>query len=273
MAVVEPDHHRAVGPVHRQEREDDVVDDERRDLRAVLTRHGAGISLVEPVAPPRGRGGHRARDSSSLPDARAHLAPYLLLFLAGAAISLLGRAGSYPHRRPGFLLSSPGPFSGRPLLLRAPDLSDDVFRYLWDGAWPPPEFLRMRAAPRDPAVSSLSAGARAEGRAPATSSTVYPPVAQAAFRVFGGGGRPDRSGRRFAAAADLSVVALLWSAGGQAAGFAAALYARFIRFRSPRPRGRAPRLSRGRAAASPSLAHLARELGALSRASRSRCRC
>ncbi len=50
--------------------------------------------------------------------------------------------------------------------------------------------------------------------------TVYPPAAQAAFRIFGASGRL-LPWKIFAAAADLSIVAILWSG----APFAAALYA------------------------------------------------
>jgi hypothetical protein len=109
------------------------------------------------------------------------------------------------------------------LALLAPDLSDDMYRYLWDGRVAAAGISPYASAPRDSAVSNL-----APDLAPKVAHrdivTVYPPVAQAAFRVFGGAGRPVLW-KAFAAAADLSVVALLWSAGGTGAGFAAALYA------------------------------------------------
>ena len=109
------------------------------------------------------------------------------------------------------------------LVLRAPDLSDDMFRYLWDGRVAAAGISPYASAPRDPAVSSL-APELARKVAHRDIVTVYPPVAQAAFRVFGGAGRPVLW-KMFIAAADLSVVALLWSAGGSGTGFAAALYA------------------------------------------------
>ena len=108
------------------------------------------------------------------------------------------------------------------LLLRAPDLSDDMFRYLWDGRVAAAGMSPYASAPRDPAVSNLAPDL-AQKVAHRDIVTVYPPIAQAAFRVFGAG-RPVLW-KAFAAAADLSVVALLWSAGGTGAGFAAALYA------------------------------------------------
>ena len=123
---------------------------------------------------------------------------------------------------PGFLLLA-GALLRVTLVLRAPDLSDDMFRYLWDGRVAAAGISPYAAAPRDPAVANL-----APDLAPKVAHrdivTVYPPVAQAAFRVFGGAGRPVLW-KAFAAAADLSVVALLWSSGGPGAGFAAALYA------------------------------------------------
>ena len=123
---------------------------------------------------------------------------------------------------PGFLLLA-GALLRLTLVLRAPDLSDDMFRYLWDGRVAAAGISPYARAPRDPALADL-----APDLAPKVAHrdivTVYPPVAQAAFRVFGGAGRPVLW-KAFAAAADLSVVALLWSAGGTGAGFAAALYA------------------------------------------------
>jgi hypothetical protein len=109
------------------------------------------------------------------------------------------------------------------LVARAPDLSDDMFRYLWDGRVAAAGISPYAWAPRDPAVSRL-APELAPKVAHREIVTVYPPVAQAAFRVFGGSGGPI-VWKAFAAAADLSVVALLWSAGGTGAGFASALYA------------------------------------------------
>lgn len=109
------------------------------------------------------------------------------------------------------------------LLLRAPDLSDDMFRYLWDGRVAAAGISPYASAPGDPAVASIAPELLPKV-AHRDVVTVYPPVAQAAFRVFGGAGRPI-IWKAFAAAADLSVVALLSSAGSAGAGFAAALYA------------------------------------------------
>lgn len=155
-----------------------------------------------------------------LPDARAHLAPYLLLFLAGAAISLLA-ARILSASGPGFLILC-GALLRMTLIARPPDLSDDVFRYLWDGRVAAAGISPYALPPNDPAVAGLAPelGRRVAHR---DAVTVYPPVAQAAFRVFGASGHL-LVWKAFAAAADLSIVALLWN-GAPGAAFAAALYA------------------------------------------------
>jgi hypothetical protein len=66
-----------------------------------------------------------------LPDARSHLPVFLLFFLGGAFVSLLA-AQSLSVTGPGFPLACGALFRAT-LLLRAPALSEDVYRYLWDG--------------------------------------------------------------------------------------------------------------------------------------------
>lgn len=145
------------------------------------------------------------------------------------------------------------------LLARAPDLSDDMYRYLWDGHVSAAGISPYAWAPRDPAVSSL-APELAPRVAHRDIVTVYPPAAQAAFRVFGGG--HPVAWKAFSAAADLSVVALLASAGGPAAGFAAALYA-FHPLPVTEAAGEGHLDSLGVALLLASLAHLARNRRAL----------
>lgn len=145
------------------------------------------------------------------------------------------------------------------LIARPPDLSDDLYRYLWDGRVAAAGISPYAWAPRDPAVSSL-APELASKVAHRDIVTVYPPAAQAAFRVFGGG--PLIAWKAFSAAADLSVVALLWSAGGEAAGFAAALYA-FHPLPVTEAAGEGHLDSLGVALLLASLAHLARNRRAL----------
>ena len=154
-----------------------------------------------------------------IPDARTHLAPYLILFLAGAALSL--QAARILSGSGAFLLLA-GALLRATLLAREPALSDDVFRYLWDGRVSAAGISPYAFAPRDPAVSGL-APELAPKVAHREIVTVYPPVAQAAFRIFGS--RQLLAWKAFAAAADLAVVAILVASGWPGAGFAAGLYA------------------------------------------------
>jgi hypothetical protein len=131
-------------------------------------------------------------------------------------------AGILSASRPGFLLLCAALLRAT-LLARAPDLSDDAFRYLWDGRLAAAGISPYEFAPEDPALARV-APALASRVAHRDARTVYPPVAQAAFRIFGSGGHL-LAWKSFVAAADLSVVALLASGGGPGAGFAAALYA------------------------------------------------
>ena len=108
------------------------------------------------------------------------------------------------------------------LLLRAPDLSDDVWRYLWDGRIASKGISPYAFAPDDPRVSAFAPRLHARV-AHRDVRTVYPPAAQAAFRVFGAGGSL-LLWKAFVSAADVGVVALLAGPGGSA-GYAAALYA------------------------------------------------
>ncbi len=110
------------------------------------------------------------------------------------------------------------------LLLRAPDLSDDLSRYVWDARVAASGISPYAHAPADPAVADIAPDLR--GRvAHADVRTVYPPVAQAAFRAGLGLGLGAAGLKAVFAAADLSVVALLLAMGGPGAGYGAALYA------------------------------------------------
>jgi hypothetical protein len=157
-----------------------------------------------------------------LPDARTHLAIYLAMWAAGSLLAL-SAARSLSGSSPAFLLVCGGLFRAT-LLLRAPDLSDDVARYAWDARVAQSGVSPYAYAPSDPAVSAL--GPQPRGGLPhADVRTVYPPVAQAAFRAaraFGTGSTPFQL---VFGLADLSIVALILALGGPSAGFAAALYA------------------------------------------------
>ena len=158
-----------------------------------------------------------------LPDAKRGLTAYLLLFLAGALLSIFA-ARSLSASRLGFLLLCAGVFR-LTLLFRAPDLSDDVYRYVWDGRVAAAGVSPYAFAPDDPRVAGIFPELRARV-AHRDLRTVYPPVAQAAFRAAAaapGGG--VLAMKALVAAADLSIGALLFTSGGTGAGFGAALYA------------------------------------------------
>ncbi|HKA36832.1 MAG TPA: hypothetical protein VKH43_08430 [Thermoanaerobaculia bacterium] len=204
-----------MSPVHREKGEDDVVGGQRRDLGG-LTRHVSNRWLLLAA------GELVAVGFLLAPDAGARLAPYLLLFAAGAAISLWAArilTASKPLR-PAFVVFAAALLRAT-LLLRLPDLSDDVWRYLWDGLVASKGVSPYAFAPDDPAVSGYDPGFN-ELLGHRDVRTVYPPVAQAAFRLFG---KSLYLWKAFAAAADVGVVALLAGAPGPGAGFAAALYA------------------------------------------------
>lgn len=75
------------------------------------------------------------------------------------------------------------------LLPAAPELSDDVFRYLWDGHVQLQGVNPYRYAPADPALAEIRTSWHDRINHPEI-STIYPPVAQMAFLVIAllGGG-------------------------------------------------------------------------------------
>jgi Glycosyltransferase family 87 len=157
-----------------------------------------------------------------VPDARRHLGAYFLLLAAASVVALLA-AQSLSGSGAAFLLLSGGLLRAT-LLLRSPDLSDDVRRYLWDARVAAAGISPYAHAPEDPSVSRIAPAAAAAVPHSGVRS-VYPPVAQAAFRaarLFGGEALPVKA---IFAAADLSVVALILALGGPGARFGAALYA------------------------------------------------
>jgi glycosyl transferase family 87 len=151
------------------------------------------------------------------------LTAYLLLFLAGALLSIFA-ARSLSASRPGFLLLCATAFRVT-LLFRAPDLSDDVHRYVWDGKVAAAGRSPYAFAPDDPEVAGLFPHLR-DRVAHRELRTVYPPVAQAVFRWAASATEEGAVAMKTVfAAADVAVVALLLAAGGAGAGFGAALYA------------------------------------------------
>jgi alpha-1,6-mannosyltransferase len=155
------------------------------------------------------------------PNARTQLAAYLFLVASGSLLAVYA-AQSLSGSPPGFLLLCAALFR-MTLVGRAPDLSDDVKRYVWDARVGSSGISPYAFAPDDPAVRGLAPELSA-GLPHGDVRTVYPPAAQAAFRagaILGGAGAL----KALFAAADLAVVALILALGGPAAGWAAALYA------------------------------------------------
>lgn len=141
-----------------------------------------------------------------------------MVFLAGFLLALLA-ARSLSASSPRFLLLSATLFRAT-LLPRSPDLSDDIHRYVWDGKVARAAVSPYAFAPADPAMAGLDPELRSRVAHPEI-RTVYPPVAQAGFRAFGGNRMALKA---FFSAADVAIVAMLWRPGPGGA-FAAALYA------------------------------------------------
>jgi hypothetical protein len=209
-----------VGAVEGEKAQREVVHDERGDLSA-LSGHGNS----EPRASIRwalfAAGEAVALGILLVPDARAHLAAYLSLCLAGSVLALLA-ARSLSASRTSFVLFCAAVFR-LTLLFRPPDLSEDVWRYLWDGRVARAGLSPWAYAPDDPAVAKIAPLVH-DRVAHREIRTVYPPAAQAVFRLAAWGDSPVPLQALFGAA-DLAVVALLASAGPPGGLFAAALYA------------------------------------------------
>ncbi|MGH9369657.1 MAG: glycosyltransferase 87 family protein [Thermoanaerobaculia bacterium] len=206
-------------PVEGEQREHAVVESEGSDL-AAAGRHQVRSS------------GHRftlwllvlAAEAVYLgflwlPDARRRLPAYLLLAAAAGLLSLLA-AAILSASRPGFLLLCAALFRAT-LLWRAPDLSDDIHRYLWDARVASSGISPWARAPEDPVLEGLdpALSARVAHR---EIRTVYPPVAEAAFRAGSLGGESLPALKALFVAAD---VAIVWLLARRGSGAAAALYA------------------------------------------------
>ncbi len=146
---------------------------------------------------------------------------YLSLFFAASAVAWLA-ARSLSASRTSFLVFCAAVLRVT-LLFRPPDLSEDVWRYLWDGRVARAGFSPWALAPDDPAVAKIapSLNARVAHR---DIRTVYPPAAQAVFRTLAFSESPWLL-KVFFVAADVAVVAMLAGAGLPGGSFAAALYA------------------------------------------------
>ena len=89
-----------------------------------------------------------------LPDARSRLGTYLVLVLAGSLLSLLA-ARSLSASSIAFLLLCGGLFRAT-LIPRAPDLSDDLYRFVWDGRVAAAGISPYRFAPDTPELADKS---------------------------------------------------------------------------------------------------------------------
>ena len=155
-----------------------------------------------------------------VPDARAHLAAYLSLCFAGSVLAWIA-ARSLSASPASFVLFCAAVFR-LTLLVRPADLSEDVWRYLWDGRVSRAGISPWAYAPDDPAVAKIAPLIH-DHVAHREIRTVYPPAAQAVFRVAAGDGTLPL--KAVFGAADLAVVALLARSALPGGLFAAALYA------------------------------------------------
>ena len=133
MPVVEADHQRAMRAVDRRAGRGRRSRRRASRFRAVWLDHqrhrraradGPGSSSR--------RAKRSSRGFSCCPMPGLILAPYLLALRGRRARGARGRTKSYPDRASASCCLA-GALLRATLLLRAPDLSDDVCRYLWDG--------------------------------------------------------------------------------------------------------------------------------------------
>ena len=156
---------------------------------------------------------------ASVPDFRPRLIVYFPLVLTAvpAAFLFAGRASLRTALVCGLLFRAT-------LLLRSPDLSDDLARYIWDGRVAASGRSPYAFPPEDPRLSFLR-DSRWQTMPHRDVLSIYPPVAQVLFKMGAASGAPELFLKSCFAVADLSVVWLL----GQFPGglFASALYAAF----------------------------------------------
>ncbi|MGH9443041.1 MAG: hypothetical protein ACRD16_12295 [Thermoanaerobaculia bacterium] len=153
------------------------------------------------------------------PDFRPHLLVYLALVSTAvpAAFIFAGRASRRTALACGLIFRAT-------LLVRSPDLSDDLLRYVWDGRVAASGRSPYALAPSDPRLSALRDSGWRE-MSHRDTRTIYPPVAEFLFKLGAVSGFPQISLKAAFGAADLSVVWLLGAfPGGE---FASALYAAF----------------------------------------------
>jgi hypothetical protein len=154
---------------------------------------------------------------ASASDYRANLLPFFAMSASAALLALFfARRASL---RSALLW---GALFRATLAFRAPDLSEDLYRYAWDGHVALAGISPYARVPDDPALAPLRNADWSE-TAHRDALSVYPPVSQALFRVAARTGHPRAALKILFGAADLAIVWLLSRFSGGL--FAAALYA------------------------------------------------
>ena len=120
-------------------------------------------------------------------DARAEVTGFLILIMTAAgayvvALWLIARSGGASRR--GLVICLIMALAWRiPLLTSAPLLSDDVYRYVWDGRIQRLGYNPYASAPADPALEEVhTAVTRKIDPTSAVLPTIYPPAAELFFR-------------------------------------------------------------------------------------------
>jgi hypothetical protein len=153
------------------------------------------------------------------PDFRSRLLLYFALVLTAAPAALL-----FAARAPRRSVLICGALFRATLLMHAPDLSDDLLRYRWDGRVAESGVSPYALKPEHASLSGLRDFQWHEMPHRDT-FTIYPPAAQVLFKLGAVSGAPEPVLKAVFAAADLSVAWLLLRF--PAGGFAAGLYAAF----------------------------------------------
>ncbi|NIM01909.1 MAG: DUF2029 domain-containing protein [Acidobacteria bacterium] len=146
----------------------------------------------------------------ALIDLREHLATYLVVH--AALLALMGLAWRRAVATPSVLRWV---FAGAVLFrlitaFAAPTLSDDLYRYVWDGRVQVAGIHPYVHAPEDPALAALRDDAWSRINHPEL-RTIYPPLAQVVFAALAFLGAGPLGFKLFFAAADIGVLAaLIW---------------------------------------------------------------
>jgi hypothetical protein len=136
------------------------------------------------------------------------MAGVLVATIAWLVQSIRLLRGSLPPSRRWMLLGFAGAVVARVLLLIPPTpLSDDLYRYLWDGRVSTSGINPYRFAPSSPELAHLRDADWPLINHPDI-PTIYPPLAQQFFELMDRMGTSPRGARAIAAGFDLSVMAL-----------------------------------------------------------------